>query len=225
MPIYKFLLKWASVSLQIKEGLLFLQMGAGLGFFSIIVSFTCSFWLSPQNGQAQEAFAFQAPPEGSTTAVFGDMSSFSSFSQVSARREPLRAFLPFSVCEVLQEFWIYFLNSGSLKFVAAPQSGIEVVHFQICSRLNHRSSLTLHQYLSNVIFPSTVEVDLLVGSSKWAQITWSLAKDPKFLLDFATSACTYLCRGFCRSVLHAIDSEQQPTVPAVLGDLWTMGNL
>lgn len=91
-------------------------MGAGLGFFSKIVSFACSFWLSPQNGQAREAFAFQAPPEGSTTAVFGNMSSFALFSQVSAKREPLRAFLPFNVCEVLPgvldllfKFWQFSL--------------------------------------------------------------------------------------------------------------------
>lgn len=72
-----------------------------VGHVSVIVGFVCSFWLCQQNGQAQEAFVFQAPPEGSTTAVFGDMSSFSLRSQVSARRELLRAFLTFSVCEML----------------------------------------------------------------------------------------------------------------------------
>lgn len=75
--------------------------GSRVGRVSMPASFACSFWLSHQNGQAQEAFVFQAPPEGSTTVVFEDKSSFSLFSQVSARRELLRAFLTFSVCEML----------------------------------------------------------------------------------------------------------------------------
>lgn len=79
----------------------FLADGSRVGHVSMIVSFACSFWLSQQNGQAWEAFVFRAPSEGSTTAVFGDTSSFSLFSQVSARRALLRAFLTFSVCEMV----------------------------------------------------------------------------------------------------------------------------
>jgi len=48
-----------------------------MGFFNIIISFSCSFLLSLQNGHKVKAFAFQAPSEGSALAVFGDARSFS----------------------------------------------------------------------------------------------------------------------------------------------------
>lgn len=66
-----------------------LANGSRVGFFSIIVSFACSFLLSLQNGHEGKASAFQALSEGSSPAVFGDASSFSICSVRSLLEESL----------------------------------------------------------------------------------------------------------------------------------------
>lgn len=202
MPVSKFLLKWASVPLWIKEGLLFLQMGAGLGILVWLLVLCAHFGPADRMGKHSK-HVFARHHLGEALLLCWDGAAFLCSVRSLLEGSFWETFLP-SVCvRCSQEFCIYCLNSGS------SVCGSSSVWNRSCScsdMFQARSSLTSTRFWA-VIFPSIA--DLLVRSSRWAQIFGSLAMDPKFL---CYQCLHLLCWGFCRSVLHAIASEQQPRV-------------
>lgn len=217
MPVYKFLLKWALVPLQIKEGLQFLQMRAGLGMLVWLLVLCAHFGSASRMAKHRKHLFFRHHLKEALLLCLEIWAAFLCSVRSLLEGSFWEPFLP-SVCvKCSQEFWIYFLNSGSS--VCSSSS----VWNRSCSCSDMFQSIS--QVITN---PPPVFEQFSFPFHSWSRSVGCIIQmsPDHWKLSYGSKVSLWLfyqCRGFCRSVLHGIDTEQEPELlgqPYRICGLW-----